>query len=251
MKKSGFTLSEVLISLAIIGVVAALTAPALIQDVSNSRVGPTLAKVKSSMENANRMIMEDHNTVDLRAAVSFDDGNGNVTYNNYINELTGHLRGTRALLDGNAVNGNADSPVNFGDPREQGATGYYDNESKLQLPNSVLVTFFPDPGVNYNNSSNSSGYRGPLAEIVVDIDGWDAGQNRLGFDMFCFIIDRNGGLIPEGSTAFATDATPSFQQNNHWSAGAGNDMACNADNVGTGEGCAGSIFENNQRVIYK
>lgn len=49
----GFTLAEVLITLGIIGVVAALTAPALVQNAGTAKIGPTLAKVVSTLENAN------------------------------------------------------------------------------------------------------------------------------------------------------------------------------------------------------
>ena len=39
MKKFGFTLAEVLITLDIIGVVAALTAPALVQNAGSAQIG--------------------------------------------------------------------------------------------------------------------------------------------------------------------------------------------------------------------
>ena len=75
------------------------------------------------------------------------------------------------------------------------------------------------------------------------------------FDIFYFIVDRNGGLIPEGSTAMATtnnDGAAQFNPNNHWSSINNEDnFSCNDTIVGNGKGCAGSIFENNMRVIYK
>ena len=64
-KKLGFTLAEVLITLGIIGVVAALTAPALVQNAGTAKVGPTLAKVVSTMENANEQILHDEDTTKL------------------------------------------------------------------------------------------------------------------------------------------------------------------------------------------
>ena len=44
MIKKGFTLTELLITLGIIGVVAALTAPALNINANNAKAGPALAK---------------------------------------------------------------------------------------------------------------------------------------------------------------------------------------------------------------
>ena len=50
--RDGFTLAEVLITLAIIGVVAALTTPAIIRNSQNAKIGPTLAKICTTMETA-------------------------------------------------------------------------------------------------------------------------------------------------------------------------------------------------------
>ena len=57
MKKFGFTLAEVLITLAIVGLIAALTLPGLNSNVNNRRIGPSLAKAINNLENANRMIL--------------------------------------------------------------------------------------------------------------------------------------------------------------------------------------------------
>ena len=59
MKKHGFTLAEVLITLGIIGVVAALTAPALVQNAGSAQIGPKLAKAVSTFEIANSCVCPD------------------------------------------------------------------------------------------------------------------------------------------------------------------------------------------------
>ena len=72
-KKLGFTLAEVLITLGIIGVVAALTAPALVQNAGTAKVGPTLAKVVSTMENANEQILHDEESTKLSSVAKNAD----------------------------------------------------------------------------------------------------------------------------------------------------------------------------------
>ena len=52
MKKFGFTLAEVLITLGIVGVVAALTAPALVMSSRNEANAARLSVVVSNLENA-------------------------------------------------------------------------------------------------------------------------------------------------------------------------------------------------------
>ncbi len=54
MKKFGFTLAEVLITLGIIGVVAAVTMPTLISNTKYKQVGTRLAKFHNNLENAAR-----------------------------------------------------------------------------------------------------------------------------------------------------------------------------------------------------
>lgn len=55
---SAFTLAEVLIALAIIGVIASVTLPALNANVQKQQVGPALAKAINTLENANRLLLE-------------------------------------------------------------------------------------------------------------------------------------------------------------------------------------------------
>ena len=50
-RKYGFTLAEVLITLGIIGVVAAMSAPALIQHASAAKTGPAMSRAISALSN--------------------------------------------------------------------------------------------------------------------------------------------------------------------------------------------------------
>ena len=63
MKKifKGFTLAEVLVTLATIGIVAALTLPNLNRLSNASQVGPAVAKAMNTLENANRLWLQDNN----------------------------------------------------------------------------------------------------------------------------------------------------------------------------------------------
>ena len=53
-KKDGFTLAEILITLGIVGVVAAMTVPRLMNNTSTSQIGPKLAKAAAAFEQANQ-----------------------------------------------------------------------------------------------------------------------------------------------------------------------------------------------------
>jgi prepilin-type N-terminal cleavage/methylation domain-containing protein len=54
MPKKGFTLAEVLITLSIVGVVAALTLPALQLNIQKNKIGPAVAKAINTMTSVNQ-----------------------------------------------------------------------------------------------------------------------------------------------------------------------------------------------------
>lgn len=62
MKKilKGFTLAEVLITLGVIGVIAALTLPSLSLNVQKQQIGPALAKAINTLEYANKLALEEN-----------------------------------------------------------------------------------------------------------------------------------------------------------------------------------------------
>lgn len=64
MKKKGFTLAEVLITLGIIGVVAAVTMPTLMADTKYKQVGVKLAKFHTNLENAARAYAAEHESIE-------------------------------------------------------------------------------------------------------------------------------------------------------------------------------------------
>ena len=91
MKKFGFTLAEVLITLGIIGVVAALTAPALVQNAGSAQIGPKLAKAVSTFEIANENLLNDSGVNTLVAASAYT-GSGDTEAENYIRNLSNYMK---------------------------------------------------------------------------------------------------------------------------------------------------------------
>lgn len=86
MKKYGFTLAEVLITLGIIGVIATLTMPALNVNVSKSKIGPTLAKAVNSFEQANLALLNAKGVDGIDMIYSINS--------TYLKDLSDYLRGS-------------------------------------------------------------------------------------------------------------------------------------------------------------
>ena len=95
MKKNGFTLAEILITLAIIGVVAALTLPSLTHNTTNAKIGPALMKAVAAFEQANQALLNEYSAdaltdtgiafTSLGSTESGEDGN-------YATALSNHLK---------------------------------------------------------------------------------------------------------------------------------------------------------------
>lgn len=69
MKNKAFTLAEVLITLGIIGVIAALTMPALMQSAARAKIGPELSSAMSTLSEATTAFMTDNNADYLPVAM--------------------------------------------------------------------------------------------------------------------------------------------------------------------------------------
>ena len=242
MKKIGFTLAEVLITLGIIGVVAALTAPALVQNAGSAQTGPKLAKAVSTFETANEMALTEQGANSIRTLSSPEAGLSRSR--GYMEALARHMK-ISFLEEGIAA----------GSEYVSSTVNKYDGSSSQGLLATSLdmgVKYLSKDGVIYAVDGPGNGainQQQPLnrqyaGDVVIDINGL-TGPNRIGKDVFLFILAVDGSLCPWGATCHAEilpDNSASWKE--------GNDL-CDETTVNSGMTCAGSIFENNQKVIYQ
>ena len=73
MGKNGFTLAEVLITLGIIGVVAAMTMPTLITNVQNKIFYTRFMKARNIIESATQMYEEEYDDLIYNGGMSFPE----------------------------------------------------------------------------------------------------------------------------------------------------------------------------------
>ncbi|MCQ2739654.1 MAG: type II secretion system GspH family protein [bacterium] len=230
MKKFGFTLAEVLITLTIIGVVAAITLPSLVTNTGNAQIGPKLAKIVSSFELANEMMLTEESSVSI---VGLAHNGQNLNTQQYVNRLRTYMRCTTrsASPDSNL------SSHSFGD-------GYIVT-TKDGISVYIPIQYVALEGVNDIVDSN----RRRLSMIAVDINGFETEPNLDSKDRFYFVLYDDGTLRPKGSilwnNATSSDATTDTE---HWS----HRTKCPNDAVPTDPTyCAGSVFENNYKVLYR
>lgn len=92
-------------------------------------------------------------------------------------------------------------------------------------------------------------YKGYIAYVLYDMNGFSVKPGVVGKDIFEFLLDDSGTVIPWGGKqhrqAYGDENSDIVV---HWKDG--NDK-CSESTVNTGETCAGSIADNNWKVIYK
>ncbi len=239
MKKYGFTLAEVLITLGIIGVVAALTAPALVQNAGTAKVGPTLSKVVSTIENANEQIMHDEDISNLDI-IGRNNNSIATRAEDYSQKLSEYIQGSS--IESNDVRESWSPTPTYYDGTNYPT--YVRHRTKFLFSDNIDIFF----GINSSYSYNPKGsFKGLYLSAIVDINSVKVKPNKFGKDIYHFLIDKSGQVIPMGSSTYAwlmDDETLKYTSED-------GDYACNETKVGKGNGCAGSIFENNFKVIYQ
>lgn len=210
MKKFGFTMAEVLITLGIIGVVATITLPTVIVDARTAQLGPKLATAASTFEQANQALLDAYN-VDKLSETGLLIGKNNPI--EYIEELLNYMKGTS-----NKASFVTKSGVTFTFPKT--------------INNAKLVSLQE----NETAAHKQRLMLGEQPDISVEVNG----QN------FAFSLWNDGSLKAKGSTGWNADKSSNNGGTEHWSKKCTKDVKP-GDNDYTY--CTGSIFENNMKLV--
>lgn len=231
MNKRGFTLAEILITLGIVGVIAALTMPVLVTNSRNQANASRLSATVSSLENAfssaiardgasdiyETDLWESFDTkfVDLIQASKYD---GDKFYGDIV--IKGLHRGKATTPSGTAF------------LLKSGATVFV-SDVKADPPddNAAVATL-------------GGALHSPAAKIAIDVNGTSA-PNMYGRDIFFYTLGDNGHLYPYGGrdVSIASDGTT----DNLWTNKEGHD-GCLPNTEGSG--CAARLMEEGYKMNY-
>lgn len=240
MKKSGFTLAEILIALAIVGVIAALTIPSVVSSNKNQANATKLATTISALENAfTSMIVTE--TVNDLTETEFAANPSAATLGKYLKINTSNMNnslqiyGYDAKYNGGSFStlsgGSTSIPMNISFQLKNGAIIMYNDQSDVQLNETIVK----------NMGGTVTGRQG---YVVIDVNGKEL-PNTWGRDAFGFMLGIDGLLYPCGGINYSI--LLSARPTNTWDASNG-DEGCN-DNIKS-IGCTARLIENNFKIDY-
>lgn len=204
--KKAFTLAEVLITLGIIGLVAAMTIPAAIQRSQEQNAVVQLKKTYTTLSNAFNRAVADNGAPNGWGLISTTKNYDPVIaekmmgyftpYLNVIQDCGSAKANVGCFPDGTYQYRNASnvwtSWVNIN-------TNSHDQLARVRLADgSGLAMVYPEMGGNCNyNYGPTPALQSRCGDIYVDIDG-SKGPSRVGIDLFKFYL-TNYGIIPAGT----------------------------------------------------
>ena len=234
-KNNGFTLAEVLITLGIIGVVAAMTLPTLIQNQQKRSLEVATQKFYSTMSQAVKKYMADEGVDDLRntplASDNYEDTDSPEAIASIRDFVTKYLK---VVEECDHEANNCFAPVykswdgsapDYNFTTEANRSGRRD----YVLSDGVVIR------ISYWNYQES-----PI-DLYVDING-KKGPNRVGYDLWAMSIFYDGSI--DESTVF-----PEYKNEQNFSRDT-REQRFETCKDGLYGGCFGHFLENNFKFDY-
>ena len=184
MKKSGFTLAEVLVTLGIVGVVAAMTLPTVIANYQKQVTESKLKKVYTVLNQAFKLSETQHG--EYQHWENAEDIGANEYFNKYLHPYMKVLKVCNSYRDCNYKTNTPWKTI-------KGIEYQYEflgNNSRVAfiLTDGTLINIFVKSGSSLEHIDN---------KIFVDLNGGE-GVNTFGKDVFIFQRTQSGLIQPYG-----------------------------------------------------
>ena len=243
LRKKGYTLVEILIAFAIVGIIAAITIPFLVKNVEKLQAGARLGKAVRQIELGARNIIEEANanisssgsSVTVLNTITIDDllGNDNdtiITQYSAWDILTPYYNFEPVNIDDMDLN------IDY-----YNGENYYNNEEIRWYCRIYSIKGMPDLVIYVKiyfveqNGDEEVVY----ADFYIDTNGFKP-PNRVGRDIFFFFMSNKGKLYPYGLQSpllqnFDTD---------HYT------VACTDNNITDGKACAARVVKDGFKINY-
>ena len=196
-KRNAFTLAEVLITLGIIAVVAAMTLPTLIQNKRNKELQTRLKRAYSILGQAlNIYQAENRERITPEMSLGWDLKPTLMKYLKTVKDCGMGTYEPEACIP------------NYGPDDENNSTLY-----KTYTGKTLYLSYFDDGQFVLNDGSLIllESQNASRLYISIDVNGFKKSPNRLGQDLFMFQVDSKGTLKPMGA-----EGTDYYTENNSY-----------------------------------
>ena len=185
-RKIAFTLAEVLITLGVIGVVAALTLPSVVHKYKSEILKNQFKKSYSTLSQAVLLAREEVGVTNFKSYCAFWDGKSYSNINECKNAILKQLK-----MTGQTCNYDIGKIYTYS-KTQQGAY--------LDIGASARPKYGLPDGSCAEVVINSSTFG-----VSIDINGNQKGPNALGHDIFSFWVNDSGALVPIKMTGYKDD----------------------------------------------
>jgi prepilin-type N-terminal cleavage/methylation domain-containing protein len=199
----GFTLAEVLITLGIIGIIAALTIPTLMQNSQDKAIVSSAQKAYTILSQAYISAVQENGTPDNWALGS--TGGDTAGSAEILNKVLPYIKTTKTCVGDSScwtkTYKNLDNITTWSDGTVSTASS-----SAILADGTLILTYTYGNGCSTSRGSTPA-LSAVCGEFFVDVNG-NKNPNRLGVDVLLFYLTKNG-MMPTGT---ALDSFLSFDK---------------------------------------
>ena len=246
MKKVAFTLAEVLITLGIIGVVAAMTLPTLIANYQKQVYVNQLKKAYSSLSQGFTLMMAKEGVTELKDTEAFSGIKVEQCTSSRGNFYTDSCKSIREALQ-STFTGITFTTETINYKYLNGNSTSNNNVPIIHFPDGSYILYF----IFNQHLIGSTGTIGSMGSLLIDVNGYK-NPNTYGRDIFEFQISNTGVLYPSGSKAEIELTTPQFYpwdpetnqvDARYWRTATSPYCNCEDDGQSMGLGCTARVLE--------
>jgi prepilin-type N-terminal cleavage/methylation domain-containing protein len=193
--KKGFTLAEVLITLAIIGIVAALTIPSVIRNYQETQRKSAAKKAYSTFVRITNLIMQENGGDMTTNPPSTNRDQISLYYMNMYKKYIPHTKecvGIDACANAGIWHKNTDWFLSNGNPISSETGGYFYCTALIANDGTLWRFYFHSPTCSYGSQGQDI-----CGTVYFDINGFKK-PNTTGKDIFGFSVYKDGKVDTGG-----------------------------------------------------
>ena len=246
LKRVAFTLAEVLITLGIIGVVAAITLPTLVANYQKQVWVNQLKKTYTTLNEGLKQMLVQENCTEVKSCLLFDyhgDNNGEYHYSSSFYELFPKVFN---LVDYSTENNYYNSKYKR-EVKKIGGGSHSFND----IPSGYSFGYSTGLAGSTKNGEIYMLEYGPAgSSVTVDINGFKQ-PNQIGRDIFIFVLSpKSSSFVPIESSSFYSDYVYGNSSDESYMEQRIEEMCNTSSSSSIGETCAAKIIMDGWKMNY-